>query len=87
MIKPYYKEEKKLNKKSKEFGKKLWNGEPIDLLDFYKTMKKLEEIDTDKVIRELTYKEKVKSILYAFYGNAISCEEACKQLTKLLEVK
>ncbi len=39
----------------------------------------------DKAIRELIYTEKVKSILYSFHGNAISCEEACEQLTKLSE--
>jgi len=42
------KEEKKLKKKSAEFGGKLWKGEPIDLLDFYKTMKKLKKIEEDK---------------------------------------
>ena len=42
------KEEKKLNKKSSEFGNKIWKGEPIDLLDFYKTMKKLEKIEENK---------------------------------------
>ena len=42
------KEEKKLNKKSVEFEKKLWNGEPIDLLDFYNTMKNLKKIEENK---------------------------------------
>jgi len=42
------KEEKKLKKKSAEFGGKLWKGEPIDILDFYKTMKNLEKIKENK---------------------------------------
>jgi len=35
---------KKLEKKAKEFGRKIWEGEPIDLLDFYKTMKRLKKV-------------------------------------------
>ena len=42
------KEITKLKKKSAKFGEQIWNGEPIDLLDFYKTMKKLEEIEKNK---------------------------------------